>query len=99
MAVLGNIGATLEAIAEALGSRTTTDAASARATIAELEAKYPASGKRPSDALIVRLLRHLDLATHIITEGSSEDATRTSDCEATRIRRPGGGTILAAAEG
>ncbi len=74
MAVLGNIGATLEAIAEALGSRTTTDAASARATIAELEAKYPASGKRPSDALIVRLLRHLDLATHIITEGSSEDA-------------------------
>ena len=42
--------------------------------IAALEAKYFASGNRPSDALILGVLRHLDPATHVITEGSSEDA-------------------------
>jgi benzoylformate decarboxylase len=42
--------------------------------VAALEAKYPLSGKRPSDALILGVLRHLDPTTHVITEGSSEDA-------------------------
>jgi benzoylformate decarboxylase len=44
------------------------------ADLALLEAKYSPSGKHPSDALILGILRHLDLATHVITEGSSEDA-------------------------
>ena len=75
MAVLGDVGATLEAIAAALGAAP--DAVAARdraAAIAALEAKYLASGQRPSDALILGVLRHLDPATHVITEGSSEDA-------------------------
>jgi benzoylformate decarboxylase len=75
MAVLGDVGATLEAIAAALGAAA--DAVAPRdraAATAALEAKYPASGQRPSDALIPGVLRHLDLATHVITEGSSEDA-------------------------
>jgi benzoylformate decarboxylase len=44
------------------------------ADVAALEAKYPTSGKRPSDALILGVLRDLDRDSHIITEGSSEDA-------------------------
>ena len=42
--------------------------------MAALEAKYPSTGKRSSDALILGVLRRLDRATHVITEGSSEDA-------------------------
>jgi benzoylformate decarboxylase len=42
--------------------------------VAALEAKYPPTGKRASDALILAVLRQLDRATHVITEGSSEDA-------------------------
>ena len=75
MAVLGDIRATLEAIAGELGAGVASDASRAReAPVAALEAKYPSSGKRPSDALILGVLRHLDLETHVITEGSSEDA-------------------------
>ncbi len=75
MAVLGDIGATLEAIAQALGPPAAPLAAPARpSVVTELEARYPASGRRPSDSLILGVLRHLDLATHVITEGSSEDA-------------------------
>ena len=72
IAVLGEIKATVEALATAMG----VPAASAgerAADVSALEAKYPASGKRPSDALILSVLRHLDRATHVITEGSSED--------------------------
>lgn len=72
IAVLGEIQATLEALATALGAP-----AAARsdrvADVSALEAMYPCTGKRPSDALILGVLRHLDQATHIITEGSSED--------------------------
>jgi benzoylformate decarboxylase len=75
MAVLGEIRATLEAIAAALGADAVTGVGQDReAAMTALEAKYPASGKRPSDALILGVLRHLDLTTHVITEGSSEDA-------------------------
>ena len=75
MAVVGEIRATLDAIAAALGADARTAVAQDRtAAVATLEAKYPASGNRPSDALILGVLRHLDLATHVITEGSSEDA-------------------------
>jgi len=75
MAVLGDIRATLEAIAATLGA----DAKTARivnkeSRVAELEAKYSGAGSRPSDALMLRALGHLDPRTHIITEGSSEDA-------------------------
>ena len=72
VAVVGDIGATLAAIAHGLEARA---ASSARAIdLAGLEAKYSKSGKRPSDALILGILQKLDRATHVITEGSSEDA-------------------------
>lgn len=73
IAVLGDINATLDALAASLGARA---APTGARTVDEaaLDASYPASGKRPSDALILSVLRHLDRATHIITEGSSEDA-------------------------
>ena len=73
MAVLGDISATLNALATALGAPATPAAARA-IDEAALDARYPASGARPSDALILSVLRHLDRATHVITEGSSEDA-------------------------
>lgn len=73
MAVLGDIRATLQALAAALGAAV--EPASQRTVDeAALDARYPASGRRPSDALILAVLRHLDRATHIVTEGSSEDA-------------------------
>jgi benzoylformate decarboxylase len=72
IAVLGEVRATLEAIASELGANST--AAERAPDVAALEAKYPLSGKRPSDALILGVLRHLDPTTHVITEGSSEDA-------------------------
>jgi benzoylformate decarboxylase len=75
IAVLGEIGATLEAIAAELGASAGAAAAAEQSPdVPALEAEYPASGKRPSDALILGVLRHLDRATHVITEGSSEDA-------------------------
>lgn len=72
MAVLGEIHATLDALVTALGAR---DAAAVGRSVdvAALEAKYASSGNRPSDALILDVLRNLDPATHVITEGSSED--------------------------
>jgi benzoylformate decarboxylase len=72
IAVLGEIKATLNAIATELGASPI--AHERTADLALLEAKYSPSGKHPSDALILGILRHLDLATHVITEGSSEDA-------------------------
>ena len=73
IAVLGEIKATLEALATAIGAPAAI-AAERTADVAALEVKYSPSGERPSDALILSVLRHLDRATHIITEGSSEDA-------------------------
>ena len=73
IAVLGEIKATLDAIATALGAQAGASGERA-ADLAALETKYSLSGKRPSDALILGVLRHLDRAAHVITEGSSEDA-------------------------
>ena len=73
IAVLGEIKATLEALAIAIQAPAASAAAPA-ADVSALEAKYSASGERPSDALILSVLRHLDHSTHVITEGSSEDA-------------------------
>jgi len=73
MVVLGEIRATLAALSNELGAPAT--AANERTIdVAALAAQYASSGKRPSDALILGVLRQLDPATHIITEGSSEDA-------------------------
>ena len=70
--VLGEIRATLDALAAALEAHAA--AGSDRsADFAALKAKYSPSGKRPSDALILGVLRHVDPAAHLITEGSSED--------------------------
>jgi benzoylformate decarboxylase len=70
--VLGDIKATLDALATTLGAPPSP--ASERAVdVASLEAKYPPNGKRPSDALILGVLRNLDPMTHVVTEGSSED--------------------------
>ena len=73
IAVLGDIKATLDALATAIGA--SAESAGERvADVATLEAKYPSSGKRPTDALMLGVLRRLDRAAHVITEGSSEDA-------------------------
>ena len=72
IAVLGEIKATLNAIAAELCASSI--AHERTADLAALEAKYSPSGSRPSDALVLGILRHLDPATHVITEGSSEDA-------------------------
>jgi len=72
IAVLGEIKATLDAVATEIGAPAAS-ACERPADVAALEASYPSWGKRPSDALILGVLHHLDRATHIITEGSSED--------------------------
>jgi benzoylformate decarboxylase len=74
VAVLGEIKATLSAIAAELGTAAISAVQKRTADVAALEAKYPPSGKRPSDALILGVLRHLDRTTHVVTEGSVEDA-------------------------
>jgi len=75
MAVLGDVRATLEAIAGVLEAERGAATVVVRTPdVAALEAKYPTSGKHPSDALILGVLRDLDRDSHIITEGSSEDA-------------------------
>lgn len=73
MAVLGDIGATLDGLATTIGAPTGS-AGTRTVDDAALDKSYPASGKRPSDALILSVLRHLDRETHIVTEGSSEDS-------------------------
>ena len=72
IAVIGEIKATLEALATAIGVNAASPA-KRNPDVAALEAKYSSDGQRASDALILGVLRHLDRATHIITEGSSED--------------------------
>jgi benzoylformate decarboxylase len=76
IAVVGDIEATLIAIAGLLGvdaSAPVNDTA-AQVDVAALAAKYPASGSNASDALILAVLQQLDTAkAHVVTEGSSED--------------------------
>ena len=75
LAVVGDIDATLKALVAALVPEPGAGPAGARAIDqAALDARYAGSGERPSDALILAVLRHLDRETHVVTEGSSEDA-------------------------
>ena len=75
IAVVGDLGATLNALAIALGIVPSDDLASPVVPdVGALEATYPDSGEEPSNALILGILRRLDPMTHVITEGSSEDA-------------------------
>lgn len=74
--VVGDIRATIDAIAAALGVDPAAEITSADepAALDALEARYPASGPHASDALILAILRTLDpTSAHVVTEGSSED--------------------------
>ena len=74
IAVVGDLSATLNAVVTALGIELSDGSANpAIPDFGALEAKYPASGDEPSNALILGILRRLDPMTHVITEGSSED--------------------------
>lgn len=73
IAIVGDIHATLSALAVALGAPSAPPAPR-QIDEAALDAKYPPSGPHASNALILNVLRQLDRATHIVTEGSSEDA-------------------------
>lgn len=71
LAVLGDVAATLDAIAERLGSGG--PCARREADAAGLRARCAGSG-RPSDLVILALLEGLDRDAAIVTEGSAEDA-------------------------
>jgi len=76
VAVVGDIRTSIDALARALGVDgdapiTTADVAP---DLDALRATYSASGRDPSDALILAVLEQFDPATtHVVTEGSSED--------------------------
>jgi benzoylformate decarboxylase len=74
-AVVGNLRCTLEAVSKALGDdapiSTNFDL---NTTLASIKEAYSNPEKDPSDKVIVEILAQLDRATHIVTEGSSEDA-------------------------
>ncbi|MGZ6907832.1 MAG: thiamine pyrophosphate-dependent enzyme, partial [Acidimicrobiia bacterium] len=77
IAVVGDVRASLEGIARALD--VDVDAAITGADVAPdldaLRATYSAPDRDPSDALIFSVLEQLDTVdTHVVTEGSSEDA-------------------------
>lgn len=74
VAVLGDIGATLDALADALELKAGAETEARSVDCTALDARYSPTGARPSDALILDVLRRLDRATHVVTEGSSEDA-------------------------
>lgn len=71
IAIIGDVRSTLDSISDSLGMKS--NPARGAPDISALEVKYPVNGERPSDALILSVLRHLEPDTHIITEGSSED--------------------------
>jgi benzoylformate decarboxylase len=74
MAVVGDIRATLDALARALKIDVNTErAADTVPDVAALEAQHPDSGPHASDAQILAILERLDRETHVVTEGSSED--------------------------
>jgi len=72
IAVLGDVRATLEALAISLGAPSG-PAAPRAADVVALEQAVSTPGRRPTDALILGVLRGLDRETHVLTEGSSED--------------------------
>ncbi len=75
IAVLGDVRATLEAISGLLEAHSPiTPTVDRVIDLAALEAKYAASKEYPSNALVLKVLLQLDRNSHIVTEGSSEDA-------------------------
>jgi len=76
VAVVGDIRATVSALVRALGAEPAPVPATAPdpSVEAALDAKYPASGPHATDAMLLAVLRQLDLErAHVVTEGSSED--------------------------
>lgn len=76
MGFVGDIGATMDGLAAALGVDATAPitGADVKPDMAALQAKYPASGPHATDAMILEVLKDLDPnESHIVTEGSSED--------------------------
>lgn len=74
MAVVGDLGATLDALARVLKVDVNqTPATDVAPDIAALDAQYPDSGPTASNAQILQILKRLDRETHICTDGSSED--------------------------
>ncbi len=72
MSVVGDLGATLDALARVLkvdGNQTA--AADVAPDIAALDAKYPDSGPTASNAQILHILKRLDRDTHISTDASA----------------------------
>lgn len=76
MGVVGDVAATVDALANSLGIDPNAPIADAEqpADIADLEKKYPHSGPHASSALLLAVLEMLDTeSAHVVTEGSSED--------------------------
>ena len=76
MAVVGDIEATVNALAKGLGvdPNAAVSGADKPADLTALQEKYPHSGPHASDALILAVLEALDTEhAHLVTEGSSED--------------------------
>lgn len=76
VAVVGDIRCTVNALVGELGATPAPvpDTTPDPATAAALDAKYPASGPHATDAMLLAVLRQLDLdRAHVVTEGSSED--------------------------
>jgi benzoylformate decarboxylase len=77
IAVVGDITASLAAIGSALGVDVDaeTDGDYQAPDAADIRARYAITGSDPSDLLILSVLEQLDATvTHVVTEGSSEDA-------------------------
>ncbi len=77
IAVVGDILTSLDGIARALGVDVDASIAAAEVPpdLDALRATYSADGRDPSDALILAVLEQFDTTTtHVVTEGSSEDA-------------------------
>lgn len=89
LGVVGDIRATVDAIAAALGveANPPITGSERKPDIAALEARLPASGAQPTDALIASILEQLDAGTiHVVTEGSSEDGIVQEAATAMGIR-------------
>lgn len=75
LAVVGNLRCTLEAISKGLGSDSPVRPAfDPKTALTNVKEAYSNPEKDPSDQVIVEILAQLDRSTHIVTEGSSEDA-------------------------
>eukprot|EP01104_Vermistella_antarctica_P010283 TRINITY_DN272_c0_g1_i1.p1 TRINITY_DN272_c0_g1~~TRINITY_DN272_c0_g1_i1.p1 ORF type:complete len:555 (-),score=134.59 TRINITY_DN272_c0_g1_i1:115-1779(-) len=73
VAVVGDIAETMGALVREVGATKANSLADIVPDIEAVTAKYPATGPKASDAIILGVLKALDRETHVITEGSSED--------------------------